>query len=180
MIVIFEGADGVGKTTAVNTFVEVLYRVERVEPLVLHRGPPMRDPLLEYTVDLEHYGHHDGRDHAWAVCDRWHWGELIYGPLYRGVSLLSGAGHRAIDEFLARRSAVIIHIDQPWHVVLARVQERGDDYVKESDLPFILDRYREVREMDSPVPRQTVTEFDERSARTLIRAMKTVADTKEQ
>jgi thymidylate kinase len=173
MIVIFEGADGVGKTTAVNTFVEVLRQVEDVEPLVLHRGPPTRDPLLEYTVDLERYGMHDTR--AWAVCDRWHWGELIYGPLYRGTSLLSGAGHRAIDEFLARRGACIIHMDQTWNVVLQRVQERGDDYVKEAHLPFILDRYREVREMDSPLPRQTVTDFDERSARTLIRTMKTVA-----
>lgn len=176
MIVIFEGADGVGKTTAVNTLVEVIRREERVEPVVLHRGPPLRDPLLEYTVDLEHFGKNNPLE--WVVCDRWHWGELIYGPLYRGKSLLSGAGHRAIDEYLARLGAFIIHMDQPWHVVQQRVQERGDDYVQEHHLPFILEEYRRIREMDSPVHRQTMSDFDAHTASGVVHAVKTIASLK--
>lgn len=155
MIIIFEGADGTGKSTAVSLVADEIRRRYEVEPRLLHRGPPTRDPLLEYTVDLE-----DDTIHDWTICDRWHWGELIYGPLYRGRSLLSGAGHMAIDQFLARRGAFLIHMDEQWAEVTRRVNERGDDYVEKKHLPFILEEYRRIRELDSPLRRQTMFDFN--------------------
>lgn len=150
MIIIYEGADGVGKTTAVSLACEVLLHELRVTPHVLHRGPPTRDVLVEYTADIE-----DIPEDEWVICDRWHWGELIYGPLYRGKSELTGAGHRAVDEFLARKGAYVVHLDAPTQTVMERVKIRGDDYIMKEHLPFIISEYRRIRELDSPVHRIT-------------------------
>lgn len=164
MIIIIEGADGVGKTTAVNMLWRVIMLEQGVEPRILHRGPPQRDPLLEYTVDLEF-----DELNEWTICDRWHWGELIYGPLYRNASLLSGAGHVAIDEFLARRGALLIHLDAPTDVVLERVRERGDDYVRLEDIPRIIREYRLLAERNSPLHKRTIADFDQRDAYAVMR-----------
>jgi len=166
MIVILEGADGVGKTTAAQMLRSELRRQNK--PVISHhRGPPKRDPLLEYTADLEH-----SSDWLWHICDRWHWGELIYGPLYRGKSLLSGAAHQAVDEFLARHGAIVIHIDLPTRLVEERVAERGDDYVKPEHLGFILQEYRRIRELASPLQRRTIVDFNQTDVESVIHEAK--------
>jgi thymidylate kinase len=166
VIIILEGADGVGKTTAAAMIKRVIQSASLGGVALFHRGPPERDPLLEYTVDLE--GFTCDKTYKWAVCDRWHWGELIYGPLYRGESLLSGAGHRAVDEFLARRGAIVVHLDARVDVIVQRVVERGDDYVLSEHLPFIVEEYRRIREMHTPLQRYTMVDFDEGQARYVV------------
>lgn len=169
-IIIFEGADGSGKSTAVDVMCDHLFITLGITATRFHRGPPKIDPLVEYTADLESFT----RDKdTWAVCDRWHWGELIYGPIYRGTSLLEGCGHEAIDWFLARRNAIILLMDPGIDKVLERVDVRGDDYVERKHLPFIVEEYRRIRLMKSPVTRVTIKgDFTPKTAQEVINAAK--------
>ena len=113
MIYIFEGCDGVGKTTAAK---RLQAKAEEMgfTTKMLHRGPPQGDVLTEYTSDLD-----TGEDII--ICDRWHWGEMVYGPIYRGKSELTSGGLMYIDMELARRGAVVILLDGDDDVVERRV-----------------------------------------------------------
>ena len=122
MLIIVEGCDGVGKSTFVRSLVDTIS-----EPVdVLHRGVPKRHPLQEYERDIEVYRSGEGRH---IICDRWHWGELIYGPMFRGESKLGLAGWYHIELFLKARGALTVHLTHDADTALGRVMARGDDYV---------------------------------------------------
>jgi thymidylate kinase len=142
MLIIVEGPDGVGKTTLVESIADYTSGVH-----VLHRGPPVGDPLVEYTFeDLDDY-HWSG---IW-VCDRWHWGELVYGPYYRGRSELGWSGFRQVDDYLLSKGAVIAYLTEPVETLAERVAGRGDDYIKVDDLPYLVGAY-ELVAAESRVP----------------------------
>jgi thymidylate kinase len=140
IVIVLEGADGTGKTTAANHLRTLLKGKVNVVP----HGVPRGDPFAEYVASLLAVQEH-------TVFDRLHWGELVYGPLYRGGSRLSLEQFQQLDNALFNLGAVIIHLDGNADEIERRVTERGDDYVTPSDLPKIIHAYREVRNIDSDV-----------------------------
>lgn len=138
MLFIIEGADGVGKTT----FVKKLATELQGPVTVLHRGPVERHPLEEYELELEDYRPGGGRH---VICDRWHMGELIYGPLYRGQSRLDEPGRLHVELFLRSRGALLVHLDGRVTEVRRRLERRGEDYINLGDLDHLLEAYREQR-----------------------------------
>lgn len=113
MLILLEGPELAGKTTL----------AERLRDehgfTVLHRGPPQVHPLLEYERTLELEEESD----AHIVLDRWHVGELIYGPLLRGASSIDAAMTKHIDLFLQARGCVVVilnpeiaELDRRWTV----------------------------------------------------------------
>jgi thymidylate kinase len=141
MLIIVEGADGTGKTTfceALDTHIRGKWNVP-VERL--HRGVPEKPVVEEYTDDLRTYARGCGRH---VVCDRWHLGELIYGPLYRGKSELMTGGLVEVETFLLNRGAVVVLLDGREHDVAERLKRRGEDYLKPEDLGRVLRDYRHV------------------------------------
>lgn len=147
VVIVLEGADGTGKTTAAKHLRSMLHG----EVNMLHFGPPKEHPLKEYELAVQELTTH-------TIIDRLHWGELIYGPLYRGESKLRVAGKRHIDMLLAARGAMVIHCDGNVHDVVKRVIERGDDYVNVNDLPQILNAYRRISHEPSPVKHWSVVD----------------------
>jgi thymidylate kinase len=138
MIIILEGVDGTGKTTLAHELCDLAQQVTPgVNVTYLHAGPPDRHPLYEYEVPLQDV--HPTRD--LVVCDRWHLGELVYGPLYRGGSQLQGPGLRHIRLFLHRHGAVVVRLKEDIRTVTLRVSERGDTYVNVLDLDELDHRY---------------------------------------
>lgn len=147
MLVIVEGADGVGKTTFVQHLVQLTGATS------LHRGVPEKEPWAEYTDDLLGYRPREDAEHGvnHIVCDRWHWGELIYGPLYRGESKLGWDGFQALNEWLNRRGAIIVYLDHDHDAILRRWSKRGEDYLKPKDLAHVLEAYENIA-VKSTVP----------------------------
>lgn len=142
-----EGCDGTGKSSlAKAVYADIERRVAEgslpdYPGELLHRGPPERSVFEEYTLDV------DGREKHHLVFDRWHLGTLVYAPLYRKTGPygeLGATGFAAVERFLQRRGARFFVIHQPYAVVKARLEARGEDYLQSHHVEQVLERFREV------------------------------------
>lgn len=145
--IVLEGADGTGKSTLAAQLATKLNAQQ------FHLGPP--GPRGAYQECMDAIAASEGRD---TVIDRLHWGELIYGPIYRGKSMLEGWGRYDIDRALIHRGAVIIFCDGHTPDIIARVKTRGDDYVNTDHLQRIMTEYR-FTAANSKVPVYLLTDF---------------------
>lgn len=143
MLILLEGGDGTGKTTLARELVDL------TGGQYLHASAPTRHPLVEYTAPLAEYKRGSGQT---IVCDRWHVGELVYGPRYRGKCGLTWTQFCAVDEFLYGLGAVLVWMTHDVETQVSRLLERGEapdwhqladeneafcDAVRETDLPVI-------------------------------------------
>jgi hypothetical protein len=138
LFIILEGIDGGGKSTVAEKLVAALeergYEVD-----LLHRGVPERNVLEEYQLDVEDY--RPGGRRA-IVADRWHWGDIVYGELYRGVVYAGRTGrrdlplHRAVPQEPWRGDRT--STERAEDEILRRLRERGEDYLKLKDIEHVL------------------------------------------
>jgi len=104
VIVILEGTDGVGKTTAAQ---QLASRGDHVA--LLHPGPPVTDdPYREYLHPL-----------VWlcdlgydVVCDRWHIGELVWPVVFKRPPIMNLAQMHEIEDALMmlKTSILLVHV----------------------------------------------------------------------
>lgn len=123
MIFVIEGTDGSGKTTLANQLTCEITQNFPPGDLIrqIHRGKPKVDPLIEYTAALSEYQPNTGRH---FILDRWHIGELVYGPLYRGKSGFTDTSFVAVDDFLYDRGALLIHCSADPDEIVRRLTDR--------------------------------------------------------
>lgn len=112
MIIVLEGADGTGKTTLAHKLADHLGGA-----VILRRATPVEHVLREYTFDRL------GKDHI--ICDRWHYGELVYGPMFRGRTQLHTPFFIAIDQYLAEVGALLVLVDGQAAEIRQRLRKRG-------------------------------------------------------
>lgn len=122
-VVIVEGPDGAGKTMLAHKLATRRY---------LHQGPYELDPLPQSLTLLEQFKER-------VVLDRFHLGEQVYGPIFRGRDALGGAGRRMLERYLLSRRALVVLALPPlgtahrnWY---ARKQQGGEMFA---------DRYEEI------------------------------------
>jgi thymidylate kinase len=119
-IIILEGIDGSGK----STLAQRLLAASPIETFIEHRGPikgSVRDEYFEPLLKL--------RYDQLLITDRWHVGEMIYGPIYRGVSLVRPVVGE-LETMLDKLNAVRLILSPPLETVLDRLRERGEDYLQ--------------------------------------------------
>lgn len=130
MIIIIEGVDCTGKSTLAE---ELRQRAQDAgeEVEMIHMGVPQADPLIEYEFALSGYRPGSGRT---IICDRWHLGADVYGPLKRLDDGLLNASRWHIEAFLRSRGAFLVltaPINEKTHLEMMR--ERGEDYITEEE-----------------------------------------------
>lgn len=143
MIVVIEGADGTGKTTLARAV------TDRLGAAYLHAGPPELHPLVSYTAPLEPLA-----DRIDVVCDRWHLGELVYGPLYRGGPGLTDCQFGAVEDYLLAKGAVLVHCTGRSRDIARRLDQRGEDFLQPADLNRCLNLFDKAV-LRSRLPRLT-------------------------
>ena len=132
-IIILEGIDGSGKSTLAQRIAEKSPLPVRME----HRGPIKDTVQAEYVNPL-----FEVDEKELFIADRWHVGEMIYGPLYRGKTMVAqyvGAIESILDWF----GAVRIVMSPPIEVVRQRLQDRGEDYLKPEDVEHVHKAYED-------------------------------------
>jgi hypothetical protein len=117
MLIVLEGTDRAGKTTLADAL-EASWRQSKAadlrEPEVrrLHKGPPGRENImLQYEFELEVRLAPILSLSTLVICDRWHVGELIYGPELRGECRLTGPQVVHIEMLLTALGAVKVMCD---------------------------------------------------------------------
>lgn len=137
MFVVLEGVDGAGKSSLAQEVADLLPG----KTDILHFGQLKTDPIFTYAVPFEDYVPGEDRN---VICDRLHWGELIYGPLYRGQSLLTEPAFRWIELYLASLGAVAFNVTQTSEVLRARFAQRGEDFLQDAHIEPVIEQFAAI------------------------------------
>jgi thymidylate kinase len=138
-IIILEGIDGSGKSTFAD---KILNKVPKgYSKTKIHKGPMVGTPEQDYLKPLSWFGPKD-----FLVADRWHVGEMIYGPIYRGESLVDGHWNEQIEAQLDIAKAVRVIMSPPLRVIQERLIERGEDYLQDEHVEEVYSFYRDYAE----------------------------------
>lgn len=125
MFICLEGPDCAGKTTLAQEFV-TQWGAKGHTVLSWKRGPIQSDVMTEYVKPLEL---HTTFANPVIILDRWHVGELIYGPLLRDQSQLSEVQSWYVEMILNTFGAHFIHVTARTSVLNECIWQRGDDLV---------------------------------------------------
>lgn len=137
-ILIIEGIDGSGKSTLADLVQAAA--ANRYNVIREHRGPMKGSVVDEYIKPLFDIGPND-----LLIADRWHVGEMIYGPIYRGISYVDSVIEH-IESILDDLGAVKIIMLTPKEIVKERLEDRGEDFLKEKDFDLVYDFYANFAE----------------------------------
>lgn len=130
-MIVLEGADCTGKTT----LAEKLH--EELGWEVWHSGAATSGYLDFWLKPLINHPNQD------LILDRWHLGDLVYGPIWRGQTM-NFQTLMAIELALQVRGATLIHTyAEPW-LTAARLKERGDLLVGPDEIVGHMEAYRSV------------------------------------
>jgi thymidylate kinase len=147
LLCLLEGVDGGSKTTTANAIRDYWPDVGSPRDFqLIHTGPPEppgRCVYQEYESQLDSQAERVMSDSHLTVLDRWHLGDRIYGPRYRGFARYTEGGLLHTEMALSSFGAVKVICSPSLEVVQERVKNRGDDYIDISDLPRIHAEYLE-------------------------------------
>jgi hypothetical protein len=157
-LILLEGTDGTGKSSLAAAVVEQLERrFPHDDVELLHSGPLKQDPKAEYVYAIDAYEPNMGKH---IVADRWHLGELIYGPLYREKSAIDEPTLRWIEQWLASRGAELTLVTNTLDEVTRRLEARGEDFLQPEHVELVLNEFTKKARASALYSRQTVVEGD--------------------
>ena len=136
MLIILEGVDGSGKSTLAE---EIASKINGAK--ILHRGVPVEHVLDEYETPLFDYVPGSGEP---IVCDRWHVGPDVYGPIKRNDNGLDPVIRWHIENYLLAKGAFLLYTEMTLEPLLERMQLRGEDYLAPNEVADVIHLYREV------------------------------------
>ena len=136
------GCDGSGKSTLCETLVRDL------NGIYTHFSNPKdkADGKQQYFDFLEQ----NKSDNKMYICDRFHDGEWIYAPIYRGYTgdYLNDFERAVIND----HNYLLIFVTASLETILNRTKIRGEDFVKEEHFQLVLDNFKYNYLMNQRMP----------------------------
>jgi len=131
MIIILEGENKTGKTTLAN------YIKENFDFDYIKCSQPKGNPFDEYNNILDNIKEH-------TIIDRFHWGELVYGPIYRGKSGISESQFNELEKKIEDLGAIIIYCYDNANNIKKRFIEEKEEFATTNNIEKVLKLYNEV------------------------------------
>lgn len=140
--IIFEGCDASGKTTIQEIMKEIIRHA-----FIIHTSAPTKGNSKEYFSSLlEKLIEFIDIINQPLFIDRFHIGELVYGSVFRPETIDEAVEKKLYDmeKDLLRQDVKILYVTASPETIVKRIQNRGDWYVKVSDVEAILNGYEKV------------------------------------
>lgn len=140
--IIFEGCDASGKTTIQEIMKEIIRHA-----FIIHTSAPTKSNSKEYFSSLlEKLIEFIDIINQPLFIDRFHIGELVYGSVFRPETIAEAVEKKLYDmeKDLLRQDVKILYVTASPETIVKRIQNRGDWYVKVSDVEAILNRYEKA------------------------------------
>lgn len=134
MLVILEGENKTGKTTLAK-YIKDEHGFKYIK--VSQPGPD--GPYKEYTNILKKI-----KAGSNVVIDRFHLGEEVYGPLYRGSSGLTSEQFQDIENTLNKMNAILIYCYDSEDNIAKRFKEENEEFADVKKITKTLDLYKNV------------------------------------
>lgn len=142
MLIALEGCDGTGKSSLAQSIVDQIKKqFPDDEVHLLHSGPLDTDPYTAYLAPLKDYTPGSGVHY---VLDRWHVGEMVYGPLYREKSQINHATWVWLELWFASRGMTLVHVTQTLDIIRQRLEERGEDFLQPEHVDHVRQEFARV------------------------------------
>jgi thymidylate kinase len=128
MHIILEGIDKSGKTTLAK------YLSKELNMPIQKVSAPKIDPFIEYVnllIDTK----------IPTIFDRFHIGEMVYGPIKRGKSQLDFRKRAIVEMLMNGLETYNIYCDGPVNVIARRFVEDKEDYLTVDEIPEVLEAY---------------------------------------
>lgn len=132
--ILIEGSDGAGKSTTIQ-YLQMLLEWPVVKGSDFSHAAQGNEYLFNKfykLTDLNNF-----------IFDRCHISNLVYAQLYKDYSILTPEQVQLIEDRL-RNESMVFYLYADLDVVINRVVNRGDDYVKVDMIKKIRDKYDEV------------------------------------
>lgn len=135
MIIVLEGENKTGKSTIADKLYKSGFTLFKC-------SQPKTHPYLEYMQLL-------GKAEKCknAVIDRFHLGELVYGPIYRGKCELTPAMLRNIELKLISLDTTLIHCTDDESKIRVRFLVEKENFARSSKIKRALDLYQRAIEL---------------------------------
>jgi len=131
-IIILEGENKTGKSTLAG----LLH--EKTGYQLYKSSQPVKPPYYEYMEMLDEIG--EGN----AIIDRFHIGELVYGPLYRGESKLSKKEFEEIEHRLLKLGTILIYCYDDASRLARRFRQEKEEFASTNKIQKTLRLYNDV------------------------------------
>jgi thymidylate kinase len=142
MIIILEGENKTGKTTLANYIIDN-YGFDYVKC-----SQPKGDPFEEYMEIIEEIKR-TGKD---TIIDRFHIGEFVWGPLYRGGSLLNIKHLDIIDKLLIENETYLFYCYDDIENIVERFDKEKEEFATKNKIKDVLSFYDSVlKETQLPI-----------------------------
>jgi thymidylate kinase len=151
MILLFEGIDCSGKSTAIDNILKYSFSLDT--PRVFHFGEPLLSNKEYYSKDMcsaSAFGEYMGflkvfcdnniTTHMDILLDRFHFGELTYAEIFRGYTM-PRCWQRQIEDILNKIGTLGFYFFASDDTISKRIIEKGDSHVL-SFVNILQDRYQ--------------------------------------
>ena len=130
-MIVLEGIDKSGKTTLANYFATQGYKIIKC-------SAPTGDPYREYAEKILNADDN-------TVFDRLLWGEMVYGKIKRGGSLLDDNKFNNLELLLKARNATLIYCSADVNFLKAKFKSENETFTLENEIELVLTGYQGVR-----------------------------------